>query len=83
VLLGRRAKLGKDIGWHSFRHAYRSFFDDAAAPVVGVQEKLMRHAQVATTMNVYGNAQMQSKGAANTKVIEMVLPSKERLSEAV
>jgi integrase len=79
---GRKAKLGKDIGWHSFRHAYRSFLDDVGAPV-GVQQKLMRHAQVSTTMNTYGNAQMQSKRTANTKVVEMVLPSKERLSVAV
>ena len=70
---GREANLSRDIGWHTFRHAYRSFLDDAGAPV-GVQQKLMRHAQVATTMNTYGNAQMQSKRTANTKVVEMVLP---------
>lgn len=79
---GRKAKLGKDIGWHTFRHAYRSFLDDAGAPV-GVQQKLMRHAQVSTTMNTYGNAQMQSKRRANTKVVQMFLPSKERLTVAV
>jgi integrase len=79
---GRKAKLGKDIGWHSFRHAYRSFLDVAGAPV-GVQQKLMRHAQVSTTMNTYGNAQMNSKRTANTKVVQMVLPAKERLAVAV
>ena len=70
---GREAKLSKDIGWHTFRHTYRSFLDDAGAPV-GVQQKLMRHAQVSTTMNTYGNAQMTSKRTANTQVVEMVLP---------
>jgi integrase len=79
---GRKAKLGKDIGWHTFRHTYRSFLDDAGAPV-GVQQKLMRHAQVATTMNTYGNAQMHSKRTANSNVVKMILPAKERLSEAV
>ena len=79
---GRKAKLGKDIGWHTFRHAYRSFLDDAGAPV-GVQQKLMRHAQVSTTMNTYGNAQMQSKRTANTKVVQMVLTAREGLSVAV
>jgi len=78
---GRKAKLGKDIGWHTFRHAYRSFLDDAGAPV-GVQQKLMRHAQVSTTMNTYGNAQMLSKRSANTKVVQMILPSKVKLEEA-
>src|SRR2546430_947112 len=43
------------VGWHIFRHTYRSWLDDTEAPV-GVQQKLMRHAQASTTMNVYGNA---------------------------
>jgi integrase len=65
---GRRANLGKDIDWHTFRHTYRFLLDDAGAPV-GVQQKLMRHAQASTTMNTYGNAQMRSKRTANTKVV--------------
>jgi hypothetical protein len=40
---------------------------------IGVQQKLMRHAQVATTMNVYGNAMMETKREANSKVVQMVL----------
>jgi integrase len=39
----------------------------------GVQQKLMRHAQIATTMNVYGNAMMESKREANSKVVQMAL----------
>jgi hypothetical protein len=38
-----------------------------------VQRKLMRHAQTATTMNVYGEATMESKRAANSKVVQMAL----------
>jgi integrase len=79
---GSKAKLGRTIGWHTFRHAYRSFLDDAGAPV-GVQQKLMRHAQVSTTMNTYGNAQMTSKRSANTKVVQMVLPAREGISVVV
>jgi integrase len=60
------------VGWHSFRHTYRSWLDVAGAPV-GVQQKLMRHAQVSTTMNVYGNALMDAKRDANTKVVSMAL----------
>jgi integrase len=40
---------------------------------MGVQQKLMRHAQIATTMNVYGDAMMESKRAANSKVVQMAL----------
>ena len=61
-----------NLGWHSFRHTYRSFLDATGAPI-GVQQKLMRHAQVSTTMNIYGNAQMDSKREAHGKVVRMVL----------
>ena len=52
-----RAGKYDGIGWHTFRHTYRSWLDETGAPM-GVQQKLMRHAQISTTMNVYGNALM-------------------------
>ena len=61
-------------GWHTFRHTYRSWLDDTGAPM-GVQQKLMRHAQISTTMNVYGNALMTAKREANSKVVRMALRS--------
>jgi integrase len=60
------------IGWHTFRHSYRSFLDETGAPI-GVQQKLMRHSNVATTMNVYGNASLRAKQQANSKVVEMLI----------
>lgn len=60
------------VGWHTFRHTYRAWLDSTGAPT-GVQQKLMRHAQVSTTMNVYGNALMTAKREANSKVVKMVL----------
>jgi len=60
------------IGWHTFRHSYRSWLDATGAPA-GVQQKLMRHAQISTTMNIYGNALMEPKRAANSKVVQMAL----------
>jgi integrase len=43
--------LGLRIGWHTFRHSYRSWLDATGAPV-GVQQKLMRHAQISTTKHL-------------------------------
>ena len=40
---------------------------------MGVQQKLMRHAQISTTMNVYGNALMESKREANSAVVSKLL----------
>lgn len=60
------------VGWHSFRHTHRAWLDATGAPV-GVQQKLMRHAHISTTMNDYGNALMESKREANSKVVRMAL----------
>ncbi len=38
-----------------------------------VQQELMRHASIQTTMNVYGQAMSSSKREVNSKVVEMVL----------
>lgn len=66
---GVAAGLGP-LGWHSLRHTYRSWLDATGAPI-GVQQKLMRHGDIRTTMNVYGDALMQSKRDAHSKVVEM------------
>jgi integrase len=69
--LGIKLGIGP-IGWHTFRHTYRSWLDETGAPMK-VQQELMRHASIQTTMNVYGQAMPASKREANGKVVEMVL----------
>jgi integrase len=78
-------KLGfsdKGVGWHTFRHTYRTHLDETGAPI-GVQQKLMRHSNVATTMNVYGNATSRAKLEANSKVVQMVIAPQMREAVAV
>ena len=72
---GIEAKIGSDIGWHTFRHSYRSWLDETGAPLT-VQKELMRHASIQTTMNIYGKAMTDTKRQAHRKVVEMVLKSK-------
>jgi len=75
VLVPAGKKIGiESLGWHTFRHSYRSMLDVCGAPI-GVQQKLMRHAQVSTTMQ-YGNAYMTEKRKAYGAVVQMVLPAK-------
>ena len=38
-----------------------------------VQQELMRHANIQTTMNVYGAAMLESKRTANSKIVRMIL----------
>jgi integrase len=70
----RRTAAGKyaSVVWHTFRHTYRSWLDETGAPMK-VQQELMRHASIQTTMNVYGQAMASSKREANSKVVKMVL----------
>jgi integrase len=63
-----------NIGWHTFRHSYRSWLDDTGAPLT-VQKELMRHASIQTTMNIYGKAMTDTKRQAHSKVVEMVFKS--------
>lgn len=60
------------LGWHTFRHTYRTLLDEVGA-TVGVQQKLMRHSNVSTTMNIYGSSTRQAKQAANSKVVKILI----------
>jgi integrase len=55
----------------TFRHTYRSWLDETGAPMK-VQQELMRHASIQTTMNVYGRAMTDSKRKANSQVVGLV-----------
>ena len=73
VLKPKGVTIGvSDLGWHTFRHTYRTLLDETGAPI-GVQQKLMRHSNVATTMNIYGSATLRAKQAANSKVVQIVM----------
>jgi len=71
VPTGLQLGLGR-IGFHTFRHTYRAWLDETGAPV-GVQQKLMRHAHISTTMDQYGNASMEAKRKANRPVVQRLL----------
>jgi integrase len=60
------------LGTHSLRHTYRSWLDSVGTPV-GVQQKLMRHADIRTTMNVYGDAATDQMTEAHSKVVGLAL----------
>jgi len=57
---------------HAFRHTYRTWLDSVGTPV-GVQQKLMRHADVRTTMNIYGDAVTPDMRRAHGKIVGLAL----------
>jgi integrase len=60
------------LGTHSLRHTYRSWLDSVGTPV-GVQQKLMRHSDIRTTMNTYGDAASTEMAEAHGKVVRLAL----------
>ena len=68
---GDVAGLGH-MGTHTFRHTYRTWLDSVGTPV-GVQQKLMRHADIRTTMNIYGDAVTPDMREAHGKIVGLAL----------
>ncbi len=65
------AGIGK-LGTHTMRHTYRSWLD-AVGTSIAVQQKLMRHADIRTTMNIYGDVVTDEMSVAHAKVVELAL----------
>jgi integrase len=61
------------VSSHVFRHTHRSWLDSVGTPV-GVQQKLMRHADIRTTMNIYGDAMTVDMRQAHEKIVRLALP---------
>ncbi|MBA3914374.1 MAG: site-specific integrase [Acidobacteriales bacterium] len=71
----RRAGLkvvGDGIGWHTFRHTYSSLLRHLRVDVK-VQQELLRHADIRTTMNTYTQAMREDLRAANDLVGNLML----------
>jgi integrase len=60
------------VSTHSMRHTYRSWLD-AVGTQVSVQQRLMRHADIRTTMNVYGSIVTNEMAEAGAKVAGLAL----------
>ena len=75
----KAANLGH-LGTHTFRHTYRSWLD-AVGTAVAVQQKLMRHADIRTTMNIYGDVVTDEMTTAGVKVAQLAFQAKGAQSE--
>ena len=63
------------IGWHSFRHSYSTLLRSLQVDLK-VQQELLRHSDIRTTMNIYTQAVPDAMREGNSKVVEMVLPKR-------
>jgi len=61
------------LGTHAFRHTHRSWLD-AVGTSIAVQQKMMRHASIRTTMDVYGDVVTDEMTTAGGKVARLAFP---------
>jgi len=70
---GKRVGIER-LGWHSFRHTYSTLLNEYGTDVK-VQQELLRHADIRTTMNLYTTAVPERLRRANRKVVRLLLPT--------
>ncbi len=64
----------KNIGWHTFRHSFGTLLKANGEDVKTVQE-LLRHANSRITLDVYTQAVNSHKRAAQSNVVQMMVPN--------
>jgi integrase len=77
---GRQAGIG-GLGTHSLRHTFRAWLDSVGTSIA-VQQKLMRHASITTTMNLYGDVISDEMTVASGKVTRLALNGTETARKA-
>ncbi len=70
----QRLGITKRIGRHTFRLTYATLLKSSGADVKVVQGSL-RHAIARITLELYAQAITQEKRTAETKVVQMMLPT--------
>jgi len=69
----KAAGIQKNIGWRTFRHSFGTLLKADGKDVKTVQE-LLRHANSKITLDVYTQAVNSHKRAAQSKVVQMMVP---------
>lgn len=69
---GVKAGLDFNLGWHTFRHSYKTWLDERGVDLA-VQRDLMRHADIRTTVNVYGDVTLERLRKPNSDVVKGLL----------
>ena len=64
------------IGWHSFRHTVSAWSKEAGLELEDVKT-LLRHEDIATTSNVYGDLGMKAKRRIQQRMVESRQASEE------
>lgn len=77
VPAGIAAGIGR-VGWHTFRHTYSCLLREHEVDLK-VQQALLRHADIRTTMNIYTQAIPKAVREANRRVVRSIMGKKAAL----
>lgn len=69
---GERIGLDFNMGWHTLRHSFKTWLDERGVELT-VQRDLMRHADVRTTAQVYGDVDMKRLRGPSGELAERLL----------
>lgn len=61
------------LGWHAFRHTYSSLLNEHGTDAA-VQQRLLRHADVRTTLNIYTHTVPKRLRDAHEKIVSLLVP---------
>ena len=67
---GKAIELDFNLGWHTLRHSYKVLLERAGADIT-VQRDLMRHSDVHTTTQIYGEVEFDRMRSANDKAVNL------------
>jgi len=70
---GEKVGVGR-LSWHAFRHTYSTLLNEHGTDLK-VQQELLRHADIRTTMNIYTRAVPERLRRANSKLVRLLLPT--------
>ncbi len=71
----KKVGLGDKLGWRTFRRTYSSLLCQLGVDIK-VQQELMRHADIRTTMNLYTDSFPEDLRTAHRLVVRKILPEK-------
>lgn len=70
----QRVGIQKRFGWHTFRHSYSTLLRSVGTEFKVMQE-LLRHSSLRSTLDIYTQAVMPAKHAAQAAVLSLVFAS--------
>ncbi len=75
--VAEKVGINKRIGWHTFRHTYSTLLRSVGTEFKVMQE-LLRHSSLRSTIDIYTQAVIPAKHAAQAAVLALIFPAESK-----